>query len=305
MPKLSFLVSLTTDDNDYQLQQAAAAEQVANRLGIDLQIIFAENDAINQSQQILKAIQTSGKRPNGIVFEPAGTGLAQVAQTAAAASIGWCVLNREVDYLTSLRKKYGSPTFAVSSDHEEVGRIEGRQMKALLPTGGLALYIEGPAWGSAAQQRTKGMYETKPSDVQVRVVKGKWTDESGYSAISNWLRLSTSHDVEVGAIIAQNDAMAMGARRAFKELTNAAERESWLRLPFTGCDGLPRTGAAWVDSGELAATIVVPPNAGTALEMMVKAIKSSAQPPEVSFTQPMSYPAIEKLRPKAMGMARG
>lgn len=59
MKKLSFLVSLTNDDNDYQQEQAAAADKAARRLGVDLKIIHASNDAVTQSQQLLHYIQGS------------------------------------------------------------------------------------------------------------------------------------------------------------------------------------------------------------------------------------------------------
>ena len=59
MKKLKFVVSLTTRDNDYQMEQAAAAEEAAQRFGADLQILDAENDAILQSQQLLKIIQSN------------------------------------------------------------------------------------------------------------------------------------------------------------------------------------------------------------------------------------------------------
>ena len=68
MKKLNFLVSLTTNDNDYQIEQAAAAEEAARRLGADIQIVYADNDAITQSQQLLKIIQSPGARPDAIVF---------------------------------------------------------------------------------------------------------------------------------------------------------------------------------------------------------------------------------------------
>ena len=48
MKKLRFLVSLMTRENDYQLEQAASAEQVAASCGIDLQVLFADNDAVTQ-----------------------------------------------------------------------------------------------------------------------------------------------------------------------------------------------------------------------------------------------------------------
>jgi len=87
MTKLRIVVSLTTKDNDYQLEQAKAAEETAQRLAVDIQILYAENDAINQSTQLLRVIQSTPQdRPNAIVFEPVGgTALPQVAKAAAAA----------------------------------------------------------------------------------------------------------------------------------------------------------------------------------------------------------------------------
>jgi len=59
MKRLNFLVSLTNNENDYQLEQAAAAEKTARRLGVDVKIIDANNDALAQSQQLLHYIQDS------------------------------------------------------------------------------------------------------------------------------------------------------------------------------------------------------------------------------------------------------
>ena len=85
MAKLTFLVSIPTDDNDYQQEQASAAKEAAQRLGVNVKVVQADNDAIKQSDQILKAIQSPGDdRPNAILFEPLGaTALPQVARAAA------------------------------------------------------------------------------------------------------------------------------------------------------------------------------------------------------------------------------
>ena len=70
MKKLKFIVSLTTRENDYQMEQASTAEEAAQRFGADLQILDAENDAILQSQQLLKLIQSNTEaHPDGIIFE--------------------------------------------------------------------------------------------------------------------------------------------------------------------------------------------------------------------------------------------
>jgi len=297
MKKFRFLVSLTTNDNDYQIEQAVSAEDTARRLGVDLQIVYADNDAINQSQQLLKIIQSSSNsRPDAIVFEPAGsTGLPQVARAAAAAGMGWVILNREADYIADLRKTYRVPAFCITSDHRAIGRIQGRQIGALLPKGGSILYIQGPSGSDAAQQRTDGMQETRPAEVEVRMLRAQWTEGSAHQAVSAWLRLSTSRALPIEAIIAQDDSMAMGARKAIQEIGDMQLRDRWLAAAFTGCDGMPKTGQAWVRNGSLAATVVVPANTGLALEMLAQTIHTGTVPAERTYTDVRSYPPIDEL----------
>jgi len=300
MAKIRILVSLTTNDNDYQIEQAQSAELAAKQSGVTAEIIYADNDAINQSTQILRAIQGAAEdRPNAIVFEPVGsTALPQVARAAAAAGIGWAVLNRDASYIDELRKSSSAPIFAISSDHAEIGRIQGRQFAAFLPRGGTALYIQGPSENSAAKERTLGMQEAKPANLQIIALRGQWTEESALRSVRSWLKLSTSQRATIDLVAAQDDSMAMGARKAFEEVPNEMERERWLKIPFTGCDGLPKTGQSWIRSGLLAATVFVPPNAGQAIEMFVQAIQQKKRPPERVLTVPTSIPALTALKPQ-------
>jgi ABC-type sugar transport system substrate-binding protein len=296
MKKLNFLVSLTNNDNDYQQEQAAAAEKAARRLGVEVQIVHANGDAVSQSQQLLHYIQGGAAlRPDAIVFEPAGgTAFPQVARAAVSADIGWVVLNHEADYLGQLRKNTHVPVFSISSDHTQIGKIQGQQIGQLLPQGGSILYIEGPANSSAAKERTAGMNATKPANVQVKSMRGNWTEESAYRAVTSWLRLRTSKESVVDLVAAQDDSMAAGARKGFSELPQG-DRERWLKIPFIGCDGLPKTGQSWVRSGLLAATIFVPPNTDLALEMLTEAIRTGSQPPECRLTISESVPAMKEL----------
>jgi ABC-type sugar transport system substrate-binding protein len=306
MKKPSFLISLTTDANDYQQEQAAAATRAAQRLGVDIQILYAENDAITQSQQLLKVIQSStGPRPDAIILEPAGgTALPQVARAAMAAGMGWVVLNRDAEYIEELRRMQKAPVFCLTSDHEEIGRIQGRQFAVLLPNGGTVLYIQGPTESLAAKQRTAGMYETKPERIQIKLMKAHWTEESAYKAVASWLRLATSQDAVIDLVGAQDDSMAAGARRALQDHTTGAARDRWLKLPFTGCDGLPKTGQAWVHTKVLTATIIVPANAPQAMEMVVHALRGGPMPRERSLTVPNSYPPIEFLAAAQKGKSQ-
>ena len=296
MKRLEFLVSLITEDNDYQLEQAASAQAAAAKLGADVHIIYSGNDAVQQTQQILNFIQDPSKRPDAILAEPVGTGMAQIAKAAVGAGIAWALINSDVDYIPQLRQRASVPVFAIMSDHEAIGKIQGQQIAAFLGEQGCVLYLEGPSVREVAKVRTKGMHSTKPSRVEVKTLKGDWTQNSGYHALKSWLSLSTSRQLHVGMIACQNDDMAIGARRAFEELGDLRERDAWLRLPFLGCDGVPRSGQEWVRQGRMAATVVSPPIAGEALKLVTSALAAGSQPVEHTLVAPSSYPAIKDLQ---------
>jgi ribose transport system substrate-binding protein len=292
---LNVLVSLITDDNDYQLEQAASAQAAALNLGAKVQIIYSGNDAVQQTQQILTFIQDPSKRPDAILAEPVGTGMAQIAKAAVNAGIAWGIINTDVDYIAPLRQHALVPVFAVLSDHEAIGRIQGQQVGAFLGDTGCVLYLEGPL-RDVAKFRSKGMLATKPPAVTVKTLRGDWTQQSGYHAMKSWLALSTSRQLQVGMIACQNDDMAIGARRAFEELGDIQERAQWLRLPFTGCDGVPKSGQEWVRQGKLSATVISPPIVGDALQLLSSAINAGSQPPERTLIAPSSFPALKELQ---------
>lgn len=299
MKRLRFVVSLTTHDNDFQMEQAAAAQQAATRLGVDIDIVYADNDAIQQSQQLLQIIQSNSGHPDGIIFEPAGgTGFPQVARAAAAAGIAWVVMNREVEYLGDLRRTYKVPIFSVTSDHEEIGRIQGKQVAALLPKGGSILLMQGPAESTAAKQRMTGLYDTKPVGVQVKIMKGNWTESGAYKAIGSWLKLSTSLQTQLDVVVSQNDAMAIGVRKAFQEIADPDVRERFAYLPYIGIDGVRTTGQEWLKKGLLSATVFVPPNTDLAIQMLAHAVQTGMLPPERTLTVPKSLPTVEELAKK-------
>ncbi len=297
MKQLKFAL-LVVENNDYQAEQTIVAKQAAHESEVELQIIQTGHDAVTQSQEVLKLLYSPAEtRPDGILFEPVGTPLAQAAKIAATSGVGWVVLNREVDYIHELRLQSKTPCFTITTDHEEVGHIQGEQIAKLLPHGGTVLYIHGPSDNKAAVRRAAAMQAAKPANVDVRVLKGLWTEESAFHAVASWLKLNVAKDSRFGVVAGQNDAMALGARRAFQELTAGSEQERWLSLPFIGCDGLPKTGQIYVHRGVLAATVVIPANAGRAIKEMVNSLRSGQQPPECIFTSPTSYPQIAALKP--------
>lgn len=297
MTKLRLLVSLITDDNDFQREQASAALEVAKRLGLEVSVIYAENDPIVQSQQLLSVIQgPDASRPDGIALHPAsGTCLPHVARAAVSAGIGWAVMAREASYISDLRAKGTAPVFSVSSDHLESGRIQAQQIAALLPKGGNVVYLQGPSDHQSAVQRLAGLQQRKPANVNLILLRGRWTEESAYNSVLSWARLSTSQKLSINMFCAQSDTMAIGARKAIEELPDPLVRGRWLALPFLGVDGLPKTGQAFVRTGLLAATVINTPNTYLTIELLAEALRKGITPPAVSLTAPTSFPKIDEL----------
>jgi ribose transport system substrate-binding protein len=304
MKKLRFLLALTNDDNDYQIEQASAGEASARAQGVDLDIVYAGNDGIKQSQQLLSCIQSKAKqKTDAILFEPAGSSThPQVVRAAAAAGIGIVILNREAEYIGEVRSQFHVPAFAITSNHEEIGGMQAQQLSSLVPDGGVVLYIHGPGESSAAKQRYHGLLQAKLDSLTLRILKAQWSEASAYKGVCSWLRLSTSHQVQIQAVCAQDDSMAIGARKAFEECRG--DEEGWKKIPFLGCDGMPKTGQEWVRRNLLAATIYIPTNADMGIEMMAKAIKNGTMPLERTFTIAKPFPSYEVLAQAGRARAR-
>ena len=228
MNKLKVLVSLITDDNDYQLEQAASAQAAAVKLGANVQIIYSGNDAVQQTQQILSFIQDPSKRPDAILAEPVGTGMAQIAKAAVGAGIAWGIINSDVDYIgTATPTRPGSGLFGPVGPRSHRARFRASRWPLSWANRDAFFILEGPA-GTWPKLRTKGMLPTKPAGVDIKTLQGDWTQKSGYHAVKSWLSLSTSRQLHVGMIACQNDDMAIGARRAFEELARLRDRDAWL-----------------------------------------------------------------------------
>ena len=298
MTKLSVLLSLVNADNDYQREQASAAQAAAKQAGVDLRVIYADGDPITQTKQLLAAAQLPvGQRPDAMVVHPAGTTMPHVAKAVVQQNIGWVLVNRAAEYLAELRAlRSTAPLAAIELDNMEVGRLQGRQFAALLPAGGTVLYIEGPS-NAVSKDRRAGALETLPSNIELQSARGRWTAESGAQALQ--IRLGVRGTKLPDLIGSQNDDMAMGARRTVEALPPGPQRDEWLSIPYTGVDGVPATGQTWVQQKLLAATIIAPALAGLAIELLAKAVLSGQPMPARTLVQPVSYPPVDQLRPAA------
>jgi ABC-type sugar transport system substrate-binding protein len=288
------VVSLITSNQEFQLMQAADARAAAERVGVAVEVVFAEHNAVQQIMQLYKFVHApEEQRPAAIVVEAVrDEGMERLARNAVKAGIGWVSQQGRTGYLASLRAESGKvPVASVSVDEEEIGRIQARQFHALRPKGGGVLVLQGPIDSPTAVARFRGLKEaiSGSSITLKRVLNADWTERGAEAAVTSWLQLKTTEAVGIDLVGSQNDSMASGAQKAIREL-----RKDWARIPCTGCDGLPEGGRRMVDARQLAATIVKPTTAGPAVELVARAIQGQPVPLELVL-QSRSYPPLEQL----------
>jgi ribose transport system substrate-binding protein len=294
--KLKFVLSIP-GDTIYLRAQTAAAQAAADRLGVELEVLVAQMDAVAQGQQLLNFVQSrNASRPDAIILEPvSAAGLPRVAEAAVAAGIGWVVSNAHVDYIGALRKNAKVPVFQISQDHMEVGQIQGKQIGAILPKGGSVLYLRGPAMSWWATKRTEGVESTRPKNVEVRSLKVlASTADGARDAVSSWLNLTKQRPEGTQLIMSQNADFLTGAAKAFEA---TAERTKWLALPRTGV-GVSDRSRPLVDQGVLCATVVTSLTLDKAVEMLARAMKDGSRPPEHTYVEAYSYPNLDELAKK-------
>lgn len=292
------LLLLLDNHQDFQRAQADDARAAAVRLGLDLEIVFTSGGAVAQRQQLFSSLQMpKEKRPSALVVESATKeGFERVARVAVADGIGWVLTTGYVDYIDALRREFPKVlASAATSDEEQIARLMAQQYRVLLPRGGSILYVEGLANSLGAVVRRRHAEQAlQGSKISIaKVITADWTEESAEKAALFWFKFNTNKDFRPELIAAQNDAIASGVRRAI-----AQQRPEWLTIPITGCDGLAGGGKKLVNEGSLIATVVKPPTAGRAMEMVAAFLRQELAPAHVVLP-PSSYPSLEQLAKKA------
>jgi ABC-type sugar transport system substrate-binding protein len=287
-------VFLLTRENDYQRLQESEALAEARRLKVPISVSFAENDARAQIGQIEEFIDAHP--PDSIVIVEAveDESLATTAHRAAERGLGWFLLHRSAGYMYGLRSEFPALAMStVTADHKEIGRIQGKQFVTLLRGRGVVLYVRGPKGASAADDRLAGVKDIiEGSPIECHVVHGDWTEKSGESIVSEWLR---EHDrsISIQLVGCQNDSMASGALRALPRSAAMMGRDDLARIPVTGVDGTPEHGIPLVDRKRLAATVIMPPAAGHAIELVHQTWTTPGFSPPILVRQPVrSYPEL-------------
>jgi ABC-type sugar transport system substrate-binding protein len=226
-----------------------------------------------------------------------GDGYEHLVGDLAGLGLGCMVLNRTPGFIEPLRRRHPRlPICAISPDQTEIGRIQGQQFRALLPKGGLVLYVQGPRVATSTQQRWAGMNsQIKGAGIELITLSGDWLADRAEVAVLEWLKDPRNGGRSPALIGCQNDAMAWGARRAVERLAAELMRPELRRVQITGCDGVPNFGQRMVAAGQLAATIAVPPSAGVAVELLARYFEQGSVPLQEVLLPSRSYPDRQEL----------
>ena len=295
MSKTTISLFVADETNEHQQLVLADARRAAENAGLTLETGSADNQITVQIRQVYSAINKDpARRTRAIIIMPVrDNSLNRVANDAAKAGIGWICLHRRMDYLDELRQSFPDlPLATVGPDQMEIGRIQARQFRAILPKGGHVLYVKGNLANSSSQLRLSGLMEgLEGSGIDARdTLSGNWTTEDAERVVEGWLRMVLSGSSRLDLIGCQNDAMAVGARNALESVSSYLRRPEIARIPVTGVDGLPGRGQKLVNDGALAATVIVPSSGVPAIQLVVQAILKKEQTPREISLQPLSYP---------------
>lgn len=273
-----------------------------------VRVLTADNNAKRQAAQIRDVLSESGSRlPSVILVSPVQeNALAGLAREAGRKGVGWVVLNRWSESMLELREEFpGLPIFSVTPDQYEIGHVQGRQFKSLLPRGGEVLYLSGPASTSSARRRSEGLArELGDSSIRLHTVNSDWSSEGGQSVIQAWLERLPRETLRTLVVGAQNDSMAAGACRALADEARRRNREDVMRLPVTGCDGANGFGQRLVAEGMLTATVLVPPVAGRAVDELAAYFRGEPLPPAEIVLGVSSFPELSDCLGDAVTLER-
>jgi ABC-type sugar transport system substrate-binding protein len=182
----------------------------------------------------------------------------------------------------------------VTQGQYEIGRLQGRQLAALLPQGGSVLSIEGPTASSVAILRRQGLENTKPPNVQLTTLRSKWSEEGASQSAAAWLRLATSRAEKFALVAGQTHELALGVRKASQNIGDPEQKKKWLEVPFLGI-GIANQVKPLVDKRVLTAAVITSVTMDLALRLLVRAIETHVQPPERTVVDASSFPDLEKL----------
>jgi ABC-type sugar transport system substrate-binding protein len=295
-------LALVDPSNQFQQLLQQDAEAAARKAGLEIETIYTGESLAEHLGALRRLIVAPERRPAAlVVMAVRDHGLDRVVREAAGAGIHFVCLNAIEDDLDAIRREHPAVCVAtICPDEVETGRVQGRQMRALVPAGRRVLYIQGSPRSLASRERTAGVQEaTAGAPFEVVLAGGDWSPAFAGRTVREWLRLAAGGRRPFDLVACQNDHMAGGALEALAEAASETGQGDLARIPVAGCDGAPDVGQKMVREGRLVATVVLPRVAGPAVDEVAALLRRGVRPAPVITHAATSFPPLGALRPIA------
>jgi ABC-type sugar transport system substrate-binding protein len=291
--------------DEYHRRLAEEAQEAARHHGVAVQVYDAGDTGAKQAQDLVRfAAENPSKRLCALVVPFAdaiaeGTAIQddatyRLARRVLQKGVGWVMLNHgRADLVTALRAEFPAlPLALVAIDNHEFGRIQARLLRGLVKPGAKVLCVRGNPFDSGSQERSAGLKEgLRGAGIDIEEVDGRWDGTIAEREVRRWITSPLRQQAPLHAVVAQDDVMAMAARRVLDRAAQELPRADLKGIPVIGGDGLPGMGRRWVDEGALTATVSVTLPGKTAVDLVWRHWKDSVPLPEVTRLAPTPYPA--------------
>ncbi|MEU3615878.1 substrate-binding domain-containing protein [Streptomyces sp. NPDC006872] len=238
-PKVGLALSTLNNPFFVQIQSGAKAE--AKKLGVDLTVTDAQNDASQQANQLQNF---TGSGFDSIIVNPVDSDAASNSVKAAdKANIPVIAVDRGVNKATV--------DALVASDNVAGGELAAKTVAEKLGGTGKIVILQGQAGTSAARERAAGFAKGLKAYPGIKVLAQQPADfdrTKGLDVMSNLLQ---AHP-DVQGVIAANDEMALGAVKALGSKAGKS-------VQVVGFDGTP-DGLKAVENGTLYASVAQQPS---------------------------------------------
>ncbi|GEC09831.1 transporter [Streptomyces spinoverrucosus] len=233
-------LSLSTLNNPFFVQIRAGAEAEAKKLGADLTVTDAQNDASQQANQ-LQNFTSEGL--SSIIVNPVDSDAAGPAVRAAnQAGIPVVGVDRGVNKAKTAA--------LVASDNVEGGELGAKALAEKLGGRGTIVILQGQAGTSASRERGAGFAEGLKAYPGIKVVAKQPADFDRTKGLDVMTNLLQAHP-DIDGVFAENDEMALGAIKALGSKAGTS-------VQVVGFDGTP-DGLKAVEDGTLYASVAQQP----------------------------------------------
>ncbi|MEV0931334.1 ABC transporter permease/substrate-binding protein [Streptomyces phaeochromogenes] len=233
-------LSLSTLNNPFFVQIKEGAQAEAKKLGADLTVTDAQNDASQQANQ-LQNFTSEGV--DSIIVNPVDSDAAGPSvRSANKADIPVVGVDRGVNKAETAA--------LVASDNVEGGKLGAKALAEKLGGKGKIVILQGLAGTSASRERGAGFAEGLKAYPDIDVVAKQPADFDRTKGLDVMTNLLQAHP-DVQGVFAENDEMALGAVKALGSKAGKS-------VQVIGFDGTP-DGLKAVKEGTMYASVAQQP----------------------------------------------